>query len=107
MSLMGLGVVPVDPKLEEVSNVFISAFNIPSKPFLLTLGVCKILGCASLWNIGPMPEGFARRGLITSTVCAAIGHYIVGDSILPPLAFLGMWAFYYNLDGADKNDKIE
>jgi len=62
------------------------------------LGPCKILGGLSLKGIGPMPEWFARIGLIIAAVCGGYGHYVVGDAIVGPFVYFGMICSLYFID---------
>lgn len=105
MTLMGLGVVPVDEKMSSMAAPFLDPFGIPVKQFFLLLGPCKILGGLSLWGIGPMPEWFARIGLIVSSVCGGYGHYFIGDSVVAPVVYLGMIGSLYFLDPNLKGKK--
>ena len=103
MILTSTGVVPLDEKMVSVAMPFIGPLGIPTRSFFLVLGSCKILGSLSLWKKGPMPEWFARLGLILSASCAAYGHYTVGDSILPPLIYAGVCSSLYFLDPLSQN----
>ena len=101
MALMGVGLIPIDEGLADIANVFLLPLHLPLRPFLTTLGLCKILGCASLWNKGPMPEVFGRYGLITANACAIYGHYAVGNSIVAIVGtsiMLGLWIPYSFMD---------
>lgn len=105
MTLIGLGLVPVDENMLSVAAPFINPFGIPLRPFLLVLGPCKVLGVLSLWGIGPMPEWFARIGLAVASVCAAYGHSTIGESIVPPLIYFGFIGSLYALDNKEKGKK--
>ena len=102
MTIMGLGLVPLDEAMIPVAAPFIDPFGIPMKGFLLVLGPCKILGVLALWGIGPMPEWIARLGLSLSATCAVYGHHSVGESVVPPLGYLALMGGLYALDSQGK-----
>lgn len=79
ITLMGLGVIPIDNDMAAVANVFIGPLGIPLNVFLSILGPCQMLGVLSLWGYGPMPKSIAIPGLGLSALCGAIGHYVHGD----------------------------
>ena len=105
MTLMGLGLVPIDEKMTNIAAPFLTPFGIPMKPFMCVLGPCKILGGLSLWGIGPMPAWFARIGLIISSVCGGYGHYTVGDAVVGPIVYIGMIGSLYFIDPLTKGKK--
>eukprot|EP00537_Pseudo-nitzschia_pungens_P016094 CAMPEP_0172402942 /NCGR_PEP_ID=MMETSP1061-20121228/56935_1 /TAXON_ID=37318 /ORGANISM="Pseudo-nitzschia pungens, Strain cf. pungens" /LENGTH=129 /DNA_ID=CAMNT_0013137127 /DNA_START=84 /DNA_END=473 /DNA_ORIENTATION=- len=105
MTLMGLGLVPVDQKVVGIAAPFLTAFGIPFRPFAVVLGSCKILGAMSLWGTGPMPEWFARIGLGFASVCAVYGHHSIGDSVVGPVVYLGLIGSLYALDSSEKGKK--
>ncbi|KAL7541834.1 hypothetical protein ACHAXR_011245 [Thalassiosira sp. AJA248-18] len=102
LTLMGLGLVPVDEGVASVAAPFITPLNIPVRPFFCVLGPCKLLAGFALWKKGPMPEGVARVGLTIASACALYGHYAVGDNVVGPLVYLGFLASLYALDSAEK-----
>mmetsp|Transcript_23008 Transcript_23008/g.48981 ORF Transcript_23008/g.48981 Transcript_23008/m.48981 type:complete len:128 (+) Transcript_23008:183-566(+) len=105
MTLMGVGLAPVDEQIGKMAGPFIDPLGIPLRPFLCLLGPCKILGSFSLWGIGPMPEWFGRPGLMFSALCGAYGHSVVGESVIPPIAYVGMIFSLYFLDPLVKGKK--
>ena len=105
MIFMGLGVAPMDEKMAMVASPFIDPFGIPVASFLLFLGSCKILGALSLWDIGPMPKSIGRIGLMTSAAAACFGHYTIGDSIVPPAVFVGIYTVLILFDKSNKGKK--
>jgi hypothetical protein len=105
MTLMGLGVVPIDETMAMVATQFIGPLGIPLRTFLCVLGPCKILGGLSLWGIGPMPSAFGKIGLVIASACAAYGHHAIGDSPVPPLVYIGMMASLVALERSSKGKK--
>uniref|UniRef100_A0A7S4MTY2 DoxX family protein n=1 Tax=Odontella aurita TaxID=265563 RepID=A0A7S4MTY2_9STRA len=106
-ALMGLGIVPLDAGMAAVGNVFVEPLSIPLKPFFAFLGTCKMLGVASLWGLGPMPRSIALPGLLTAASCGAYGHYAVGEGPYIAIAYIGMLAALYILEGKEKSSKKE
>ena len=98
MILMGLGLAPLDEGMAAAASPFLTPLGFPTKPFMLILGPCKILGGLSLWGIGPMPEMVGRIGLMFSAACGAYGHYKAGDPFIPPLMYIGVLGSLYYLD---------
>ena len=107
MTCIGLGLLPIDDKFVIMSTPFIQPLGIPTKVFACILGPCKILGCLALWNIGPMPEWFARFGLMFAAACGSYGHTLVGESPAPPLGYIGLMLTLYALEnvGSKKGKK--
>ena len=105
MTLMGLGLVPIDEKVSQMAAPFLTPFGIPFRPFMCLLGPCKILGGLSLWGIGPMPEWFARIGLLIASVCGGYGHYTIGDTLVGPIVYFGMIGSLYFIDPLTKGKK--
>ena len=98
MTLMGVGLIPVDDKLASIAAPFIGPIGLPFRAFVCVLGPCKILGALGLWEIGPLPEWFARIGLTVAASCAAYGHSSIGDPVIPPLGYIGLMFVLYALD---------
>ena len=107
MTLMGLGLVPVDDKLASIAAPFIGPIGLPFRAFVCVLGPCKILGSLALWKIGPMPEWFARIGLMVSSSCAVYGHSSIGDPVAPPLGYIGLMFVLYALDYVETREEIK
>jgi hypothetical protein len=105
MTLMALGVVPIDEGIASVAAPFIVPFGIPIKAFLMVLGPSKILGGLSLWGKGPMPNMFAKLGLVFASACAAYGHHVIGESVVPPIMYIGMMASLVALERSSKGKK--
>eukprot|EP00531_Pseudo-nitzschia_arenysensis_P019858 CAMPEP_0116136482 /NCGR_PEP_ID=MMETSP0329-20121206/11746_1 /TAXON_ID=697910 /ORGANISM="Pseudo-nitzschia arenysensis, Strain B593" /LENGTH=128 /DNA_ID=CAMNT_0003631349 /DNA_START=87 /DNA_END=473 /DNA_ORIENTATION=+ len=103
--LMGLGIAPIEDKIEQMAAPFIEPLGIPTKPFFCFLGPCKILGGLSLWGIGPMPEIVGRLGLMLAASCGAYGHSVVGESPVPPIVYAGMIASLFLLDKSTSKGK--
>ena len=101
MTLMGLGLVPVDDGVVAVAAPFIEPLGIPFRAFVRVLGPSKILAALSLWKVGPMPEWFARIGLMASSCCALYGHGVLGEPVVAPLAFIGLISSLYVMDHLD------
>eukprot|EP00521_Asterionellopsis_glacialis_P016851 CAMPEP_0195302494 /NCGR_PEP_ID=MMETSP0707-20130614/31188_1 /TAXON_ID=33640 /ORGANISM="Asterionellopsis glacialis, Strain CCMP134" /LENGTH=101 /DNA_ID=CAMNT_0040365767 /DNA_START=15 /DNA_END=316 /DNA_ORIENTATION=- len=77
--LMGIGIVPADPDLVTLAELFIQPLHIPVKPFFVVLGVSKILAIGKLtFGVGPLPKSVALGGLAFAASCAAIGHHQLG-----------------------------
>merc|ERR1719162_2201244 len=90
MTAMGLGLAPLDQNIMEIAAPFIAPLGIPFQPFILVLGSCKIMGALSLWGKGPMSKSVGMIGLAIASICAAYGHYTVGESFIPPIVYLGL-----------------
>ena len=105
MTAQGLGVAPVDASAEAVAAPFIDPIGLPTKPFFLVLGTSKILASLSFWGVGPMPELVGRIGLIVAAGCAAIGHHINNETVVPPLIFTGLVASLFVLDKSASKGK--
>eukprot|EP00531_Pseudo-nitzschia_arenysensis_P019834 CAMPEP_0116122834 /NCGR_PEP_ID=MMETSP0329-20121206/4424_1 /TAXON_ID=697910 /ORGANISM="Pseudo-nitzschia arenysensis, Strain B593" /LENGTH=128 /DNA_ID=CAMNT_0003616705 /DNA_START=311 /DNA_END=697 /DNA_ORIENTATION=+ len=103
---MGLGLLPVEESIEKVAAPFIDPIGLPTKPFFLILGPCKILAGLSFWGIGPMPELVARIGLLIASTCGAIGHKMNDETILPPVIYAGMVASLFVLDQSASKGKL-
>lgn len=103
---MGLGILPVDESLKNVAAHFIDPIGLPTKPFFLILGPCKILAGLSFWGIGPMPELVARTGLLIASTCGAIGHKLNDETVLPPVIYAGLIASLFVLDKSASKGKV-
>eukprot|EP00593_Proboscia_inermis_P004630 CAMPEP_0171318478 /NCGR_PEP_ID=MMETSP0816-20121228/88952_1 /TAXON_ID=420281 /ORGANISM="Proboscia inermis, Strain CCAP1064/1" /LENGTH=129 /DNA_ID=CAMNT_0011813039 /DNA_START=24 /DNA_END=413 /DNA_ORIENTATION=- len=98
MVMMGLGFLPVDEKMTKIAAPFIAPLGIPFQPFVACLGTCKVLAGLSMWGIGPMSDIVARIGLMLCTSCAAYGHHVVGDNVIPPIVYFGLVSSLFVLD---------
>jgi hypothetical protein len=100
---MGLGILPVDPGLWACAQQTIGN-RIPQKPFLIFLGVSKLLGGLALWNVGPFAKYtmLMYAAICLPPICAAYGHAMIknGKAILPVI-YLAIVALYKYLDGKD------
>lgn len=103
--LMGIGIAPIEEKIEQLAAPFIEPLGIPFKSFCCFLGPCKILGGLSLWGIGPMPEIVGRLGLMLAASCGAYGHSVVGESPVPALVYAVMIASLFVLDKSASKGK--
>jgi hypothetical protein len=101
---MGLGIRPVDPGLWACAQQTIGN-SLPQGPFLIFLGVSKILGALALWNVGP----FAKNTMLTyAAIClppifGAYGLAMIKDNgkAIGPVIYLAIVALYKYLDGKD------
>mmetsp|Transcript_32098 Transcript_32098/g.47228 ORF Transcript_32098/g.47228 Transcript_32098/m.47228 type:complete len:128 (+) Transcript_32098:183-566(+) len=102
---VGLGVLPLDENMVAVANVFIEPVGVPVKPFFIFLGSCQILGAASLWGIGPMPNLMGRLGLMLAASCGAYGHAKNGESFVPAASYVFFMGILFFLDEGQKKKK--
>jgi hypothetical protein len=100
---MGLGIRPVDPGLWACAQQTIGD-SFPQGPFLIFLGVAKILGALALWNVGP----FAKNTMLTyAAIClppifGAYGLAMIKDGkAIGAVIYLAIVALYKYLDGKD------
>lgn len=105
ITAMGLGVIPIDDKMWECATKVIGENTVPAQPFMIFLGVSKILGVLGLWNKGP----FARKTLVIRgalglpPLCAIFGHYLQGDTpgTIAASVYLCLFAVYQFLEGQE------
>ncbi|CAB9499333.1 expressed unknown protein [Seminavis robusta] len=93
---MGLQVIPADPQMSAVANVFIEGI-LPLSTFLTMLGAGKMMAALSLWGYGPMPHDLAVVGLSIPPLCAMYGHAVAegAAAALPPAIYLALLAAYF------------
>jgi hypothetical protein len=105
MTAMGLGLIPVDPKLGAVARVYTDALKIPLRPFLVFLGVTKTLSVLKLWNVAPVPISptLAFLGLAAPAASAVYGHAKVegASAAIPPTVYLCLLGSLFYLDRGD------
>jgi len=82
---MGLGFIDIDAKLEGYARIYLDAFQIATKPFLISLGSTKVLSALKLWGIGPMPTSLVPLGLGLPALCGSYAHFKMNEG--PPTVF--------------------
>lgn len=79
MTLMGLGVIDIDPKLQGVATVFTNPLGLPLQPFLVFVGLTKIWSVLRLWDKVPptsrLGKSLAYVGLASPAAAAVYGHH--------------------------------
>lgn len=111
MTAMALGLVPVDPQMVAVAEVFSGPLSLPLKPFLLFVGLTKIWSVLRLWDKAPGTKSISKNvawvGLAAPAASAVYGHYQTEgiEGTVPPTIFLCILAACHYLE--TKKDKEE
>lgn len=102
---MGLGIISIDDKMWECATKVIGENTVPAQPFMIFLGVSKILGALGLWNKGPFAgKSLVIRGALgLPPLCAIYGHYLQGDTpgTISASVYLCLLAIYLFLEGQE------
>lgn len=112
MTAMGLGLIDIDPKLANVALVYTEPLSLPLQPFLVFVGVTKILSVLRLWGVFKgIPKTLAWIGLASPAAAATYGHAKAEGSMvgsIPPILYLCNLAFCHYLEtkvGGKANSK--
>mmetsp|Transcript_18999 Transcript_18999/g.28676 ORF Transcript_18999/g.28676 Transcript_18999/m.28676 type:complete len:130 (+) Transcript_18999:126-515(+) len=105
---MGLGLIDMPEDVIAVASPFLDPLQIPPQPFFLVLGTGKILGVLKLClGMGPLPEWFAKAGLLTAAACGAYGHVVNGETPIPAIVMMGLLVLRDFLPDTTKDGKKE
>lgn len=109
MVVMGFGFLPLDEGLDKVARLYLDKLSVPTKPFLLVLGTCKILAVLKLWEIGPVPRKLALIGLATSALSGAYGHFFYEEKLqaCAALFYAALVGYLYFTDSVDSGRKSD